>query len=135
MDARPAALGRAPVTGRRVLHARLHDGPYFARRRMSPWERLLNLIAAELGPEAAERVRSRAEHELVGLRFVIPRPGRPRSPTPDEVRAALARHRWRVGDAATELGIHPTTIYRIMDRARLTATTMQRAARRSPVWD
>ena len=81
------------------------------------WASLLDLIADELGPEAAHRIQVLALREMLGERVRIPMKARP-PPTPDEIRSALARHRWRVREAAAELGCHPATIYRRLDRQR-----------------
>jgi transcriptional regulator of acetoin/glycerol metabolism len=84
------------------------------------WPALLALIADELGADAAQRIKTRAEKELLGERFVISRKAQP-TPKPDQIRAALAAHGWRVREAAAELQVHPSTIYRMIAPRRTKA--------------
>jgi hypothetical protein len=77
------------------------------------WKSLLDLIADEIGMDAARRIEQRARLELGGVRITVsvrpwvwPQlidetdPGRPRR-------------------AAKKLGIHPATAYRMLRRDRL----------------
>jgi hypothetical protein len=74
------------------------------------WALLLELIADELGPEAAIRVDGRARAELAGLRLqILPRPVL----TPDHL--ALTNQA-RPKEAAKWLGAHVSTIYRRRQR-------------------
>ena len=93
------------------------------------WTALLDLIAAELGAEVAERVRLRAEREFPSLRVTVPTVY-PRPPTDAEIQRVLRECNWCVDLAAKKLGMHRATLYRRLDRNRL-----NRTARRSNPWD
>lgn len=98
------------------------------------WTAFLDLIAAESGPEMAARIRERAERELPGLRFTIPR--RPSATvTDEELRRALRENRWNVDATAALLGLSRSAIYRRLHKDRLSVATMNRALRRSDPWD
>lgn len=77
------------------------------------WAALLELIADELGREAAARVQERARVELAGVRLTISQ----RIHITPEMIDAVAPGRPK--DAARELGVHPVTVYRALKRPRL----------------
>jgi transcriptional regulator of acetoin/glycerol metabolism len=99
------------------------------------WATFLRVIEVEVGPEARARIEARALRMLAGVRITIPAPTTRTPPTRDAIRACLGRHHWRVAEAAAELGVAESTIYRAMGRERLARVTMDRACRRSDVWD
>lgn len=74
------------------------------------WRALLELIADELGVEAARRVESRARSELAGVRITIT----VRPPLDPREVESIAPGRPR--DAARALGVHPSTVYRALRR-------------------
>lgn len=78
------------------------------------WTTFLQIVEHELGAESRAKLEARALRDLPGARLTIPKPQTRTPPKPDAIRAALARHHWRVADAAAELGIAPSTIYRIL---------------------
>lgn len=49
-----------------------------------------------------------------------------------ELRAVLARHAWNKAQAARELGVHLTTIYRRMEKHRIVAPRPPRRSDGSP---
>ena len=77
------------------------------------WEALLDIITDEAGKDIAARIEKRANMELGGTRLMISlRP----------VVRAMDIHRAAPGKpivAAKKLGIHPTTAYRKLRKARL----------------
>lgn len=87
------------------------------------WDQLREILRAEAGADLAQRVESRVLFEMAGMRLSVPSSNRPRV-TDDQIRGALARHGWKVDDAASELGIHPSSVYRRLQPKR------QRADRR-----
>jgi hypothetical protein len=74
------------------------------------WSALLDLIAAELGTAAAQRVEERARRELPGVRITVCR--RPIL-TRDAVEDVAPGH---PREAAKALGVHPSTAYRALRR-------------------
>jgi len=74
------------------------------------WPDLLDLIAAEVGQEAAARIAARARLEMGGLRITIGA----RVPIDPQVIEAAAPGRPR--KAAKILGIDPSTAYRALRR-------------------
>lgn len=71
---------------------------------------LLELIAEELGPVAAQRVESRALRDMAGVRLTISL----RSPLDAREIETVAPGRPR--EAAKLLGVHPSTVYRALRR-------------------
>lgn len=74
------------------------------------WPDLLELIAAEVGKDAAAKIEARARREMGGMRITI-------SVKPivtSAVVEAIAPGRPRV--AAKLLGVHATTVYRALRR-------------------
>jgi transcriptional regulator of acetoin/glycerol metabolism len=76
------------------------------------WSGILDLIAAELGPIAAARIEQLVRDRYAGERIYITA-RRPVDPA-DIAAAAPGRPR----EAARRLGIHPSTAYRALRRAR-----------------
>jgi len=74
------------------------------------WAGLLDLIADELGADAAHRVQVRAQREMLGERLTITARFTVRREQVDE--AAPGRPR----EAAKVLGVHPSTAYRALRR-------------------
>lgn len=74
------------------------------------WRLLLDLIADELGPSAAQRIEARARRDMAGVRLTISL----RSPLDPREVEALAPGRPR--EAAKLLGVHPSTAYRALRR-------------------
>lgn len=77
------------------------------------WEVLVAIIADEAGSETAERIEERARIELGGLRITIAK----RKPITVETIDAVAPGRPK--EAAKALGVHPRTIYRVLQRDRI----------------
>ena len=77
------------------------------------WRQLLELIADELGPQAARQVEVRARVEMQGVRVTISA----RQVLTPEVVEAVAPGRPR--EAAKQLGVHPSTAYRALRRSPL----------------
>lgn len=77
------------------------------------WALLINLIADELGTDAAARIEARARHELGGVRITVcARQGLTR----EQVDSAAPG---RPQEAARVLGVHPVTVYRLLRRGPL----------------
>jgi len=74
------------------------------------WQALLDLIAAEVGREAAARIEARARATMGGERLTISK----RRILTLELIAETAPGKPR--DAAKALGVHPSTIYRRLSR-------------------
>lgn len=77
------------------------------------WDALLCLIADEVGSEAAARIEERARIELGGLRITI---AKRRTITVETIDAVAPG---RPKEAAKALGVHPRTIYRVLQRDRI----------------
>ncbi len=74
------------------------------------WGALLDLIADEVGREAANRIEDRARRELGGLRVTISVRKHITKQTINEVAPGKPK------EAAKRLGVHPSTIYRRLIR-------------------
>lgn len=74
------------------------------------WHDLLELIAAEVGKDAAAKIEARARLEMGGMRITI----NVKPVVTSAVVEAIAPGRPRV--AAKVLGVHPTTVYRALRR-------------------
>lgn len=77
------------------------------------WQLLVDLIADEVGADAALRIEDRARIELGGLRITIAK----RKPITVETIDSIAPGRPK--EAAKALGVHPRTIYRVLQRDRI----------------
>lgn len=77
------------------------------------WRALLELIAEEVGQAQALRIEQRARQELGGVRLTIAKRVPITSARIDEIAPGNAKK------AAQKLGVHHSTVYRVMHRARL----------------
>ena len=77
------------------------------------WVDLLALIAEEAGAEIAARIETRASRELGGLRITIAK----RVPITVQQIDSVAPGKPK--EAARALGVHPRTIYRVLQRERI----------------
>jgi transcriptional regulator of acetoin/glycerol metabolism len=77
------------------------------------WSAVVEALAHELGPEVASHVDRIVRRAFRGTRLTIPA----RAAVTPEQAAAVAPGRPR--EAARKLGVHPSTVYRIL-RARRT---------------
>lgn len=77
------------------------------------WKILIDLIIEEVGQDAAMRIENRARVELGGLRVTVAK----RRPITVETIDAVAPGRPK--EAAKALGVHPRTIYRVLQRDRI----------------
>lgn len=82
------------------------------------WHDLIAIIRSEAGPEVAGRIETEVRFRLGGARLTIPAVGRAPPVTEDAIRQALASHKWHVADAARALGVHHSTVYRVLSRRR-----------------
>jgi len=76
------------------------------------WPAVLQIIRAEVGAEAAERIAAAVRRQFAGDRIYVPA----RSPTDPESVDAAAPGRPR--EAAEALGIHRATAYRALRKLR-----------------
>jgi len=81
------------------------------------WDRVLEILTAEVGAEAAKRIKDHMIRELGGLRVSIPANHRPR-PTAREIDAALRETRYSVARAAALLGISRAALYNRLHRPK-----------------
>jgi transcriptional regulator of acetoin/glycerol metabolism len=77
------------------------------------WCELLEMIEDEVGRVAASRIEERARHEFGGMRIHISKRQIITLDKIDEVAPGKPK------EAARALGVHPTTIYRTLQRGRL----------------
>ena len=77
------------------------------------WPELVAILAEAVGPAEAERVASVIRAKLGGCRLTVPTR---RHVTPQEAeQAAPGKPR----EAARKLGVHPSTVYRLLQRRPL----------------
>lgn len=77
------------------------------------WQALLELISEEVGEEAAKRIECIARRTLGGMRITIAK--KPLITINDIDQVAPGRPK----DAARQLGVHPSTIYRRLQSQRV----------------
>ena len=74
------------------------------------WSDVLAILRAECGDDQADRIAKRLYREFGGCRLTVPK----RQPIDREMIDAAAPGRPR--DAARKLGVHHTTVYRVLRR-------------------
>jgi hypothetical protein len=81
------------------------------------WARLTEIIKAEMGADAADRIQSRILTELAGTRIRVPKNKSAQVRlSPDLVRCALKTSGYSVERAAEKLGCTPARLYRYLGR-------------------
>lgn len=74
---------------------------------------MLELIAEEAGAQVAARIEARARVVFGGMRFTV---SKRKAVTPELIDAIAPG---KPKEAAKALGVHPTTVYRVLQRPRL----------------
>jgi len=77
------------------------------------WEALLQIIESEAGEECADRIAQRARQELPGVRITIKKYPTITAKLVDSVAPGKPK------EAAKRLGVHQSTIYRVLNKHRM----------------
>lgn len=77
------------------------------------WAAIIEMIAQEVGAEAADRIEARARLEFGGMRVTVAKRQSITVSQIDQIAPGKPK------EAARALGVHPRTIYRVLQRERL----------------